>query len=162
MPRALILMLSFTVAAACSPSVDEPQGNNVTENASTGGNVVGNDVGNGMAGEPADGMGDAKTADGYHATTTVPCGIKDKLDAECWAGVMRNEGPDGTSFVEVKKPDGMKRILFFQGTNASGADSSQADGSAAYRFKWQRDDDWTVIEYGPERYRIPDALVVGG
>lgn len=122
---------------------------------------VGNDAGL-PPGEPAYGMGDAKTPDGYHATTTVPCGIEDKLDSDCWAGVKRNEGPDGTSFVEVKKPDGMKRILFFQGTKASGADSNQADGSASYRFKWHREADWTVIEYGPERYRIPDALVVGG
>lgn len=113
-------------------------------------------------GEPEYGMGDARNAQGFHATAFVPCGIEGTIDASCSAGVKRNTEPDGTSYVEVTKPDGSKRVLFFQGINASGADSAEADGSSTYRFKWRREDDWTVIEYGPERYRIPDALVVGG
>ena len=64
--------------------------------------------------------------------------------------------------VEVMKPDGRKRAIFFRGTTAYGADSAQADGSASWTFKATRRSYETVISYGPESYVIPDALVIGG
>lgn len=80
----------------------------------------------------------------------------------CPAGVKRDwNGPD-TALVEVTKPDGRTRALFFKGTTAFSADSSQADGSAAYSFKATRSGDETTVRYGPETYVIVDALVEGG
>ena len=99
----------------------------------------------------------------YHATTLVRCGFGGaEPAADCPAGVKRNWGEDGTTLVEVEKPDGFKRALFFRGTTAYGADSAQADGSAGWSFEVSRRDDQSVIKYGPETYVIVDAFVVGG
>lgn len=108
--------------------------------------------------------GDAKVpGTDYNATTTIPCGAAGKLDSDCKAGVKRKWGDDGSTLVEVTRADGRKRGLFFDAQGkAIGADGAQSDGSAGWSFKTSRDDDWTVIEFGPERYRVPDALVLGG
>lgn len=99
----------------------------------------------------------------YNATGPIPCGTGGSFDATCEAGVKRGWDDEGGHLVEVTKPDGMKRAIFFDAAGkAFGADSAQADGSAGWDFVTSRDDDWTIIEYGPERYRIPDALVLGG
>ncbi len=99
----------------------------------------------------------------YHATAQLACAINGgEIDQYCSAGVKRGWGEDGTTLVEITKPDGRKRAIFFLGTEAYGADSAQADGSAAYDFKATRQGDETLIEYGPERYIIMDAFVVGG
>lgn len=125
--------------------------------------VVANDIGNDIASPASDEGEDAKVAGtDYNAVADIPCGDDGVLASSCSAGVKRSSGSDATSFVEVTMPDGAKRVLFFQGRTPSGADSNQADGSADYRFLWHREGDWTVIKYGPERYRVPDALVVGG
>lgn len=94
----------------------------------------------------------------YHATAQVSCGD----GVRCDAGVIRNWGEDGTTLVEVTKPDGRKRALFFRGTTPYGADSAQADGSAGWDFNVDRNVDESIIVFGPESYVIPDALVVGG
>lgn len=99
----------------------------------------------------------------YNATSTIPCaadGSENRVG--CDAGVKRNWGEDGTTLVEVAKPDGRTRAIFFQGTEAYGADSAQSDGSAGWDFEARRAGDETTIIYGPESYVIPDALVVGG
>ena len=99
----------------------------------------------------------------YHATAQVPCAFDGgDTTRNCPAGAKRNWGEDGTTLVEITRPNGLKRAIFFKGTEAYGADSAQADGSAAYTFKTRRKGDETLIEYGPERYRIVDAFVVGG
>jgi heat shock protein HslJ len=99
----------------------------------------------------------------YQATAQIRCQFTDRPNvSRCEAGVKRKWGADGTSFVEVKKPDGRTRAIFFRGTTAYGADSAQSDGSAGWTFRARRRNDETVIDYGPERYVIPDALVVGG
>jgi hypothetical protein len=99
----------------------------------------------------------------YHATTEVPCGFDGaEPTVTCFAGVKRKWGEDGTTLVEVTKPDGRKRAIFFRGTTPYGADSAQADGSAGWSFEVSRVDDQSVIRYGPEIYVIFDALVVGG
>ncbi len=75
----------------------------------------------------------------------------------------REWGADGTTLVEVTKPDGAHRAIFFRDGEAFGADGTQADGSADWRFSVTRDGrDNSVIAFGPERYVIPDAFVVGG
>lgn len=99
----------------------------------------------------------------YHATAEVPCGFGGaEPTSNCPAGVKRNWGEDGTTLVEVTKPDGRKRAIFFRGTTPYGADSAEADGSAGWSFEVSRRDDQSVIKYGPETYIIVDAFVVGG
>ncbi|MFQ6537833.1 MULTISPECIES: hypothetical protein [Aphanothece] len=99
----------------------------------------------------------------YNATAPVACGFDGgEPTGTCQAGVKRRWGEDGTALVEITKPDGRKRAIFFRGTTAYGADSAQADGSAGWSFAVSRRDDQSVIRYGPESYVIIDALVVGG
>lgn len=99
----------------------------------------------------------------YNATTTIDCGFMGAAPtAKCDAGVKRNWNGPGTAVVEVTKPDGMTRAIFFNGSTAFSADSSQADGSAAYDFKATRKGDETTVRFGPETYVIIDALVEGG
>jgi len=99
----------------------------------------------------------------YHATAQVPCGFAGAdPTTNCPAGVKRNWGEDGTTLVEVTKPDGFKRAIFFRGTTPYGADSAEADGSAGWNFDVSRSNDQSVIKFGPETYIIADAFVVGG
>lgn len=112
----------------------------------------------------ASGSGDALVpGTDYHATAQVSCGF-DGADPneQCPAGVKRNWGEDGTTLVEITKPDGFKRAIFFRGTTPYGADSAEADGSAGWNFDVTRRDDQNVIRFGPETYVIVDAFVVGG
>jgi hypothetical protein len=115
-------------------------------------------------GQPAYGMGDAlDPATGYHATTVIPCSFDGSAPTgSCDAGIKRRWGDKGEHLVEVTKPDGSKRAIFFRDTTPYGADGSQADGAAAYDFKVERKDYDTLVSYGPERYLIPDMLITGG
>ena len=112
----------------------------------------------------ADGSNDALVpGTDYHATAQVPCGFEGAEPvANCPAGVKRNWGDDGTTLVEVTKPDGRTRAIFFRGTTPYGTDSAQADGSAGWTLNVSRRDDQNVIKFGPETYVIVDAFVVGG
>lgn len=99
----------------------------------------------------------------YNATTMLPCGFDGKPPSgTCEAGVKRNWGEKGNALVEVTKPDGRKRALFFTGTTPTGADSAQSDGSAGWDFKTKRDGDRVTITFGPETYVVVDALIEGG
>ena len=99
----------------------------------------------------------------FHATTILRCSMDGSAPTgQCNAGVRRRAGPAGESYVEIIRPNGLPRVIVFQGTRAFTADGSEADGSAAYTFRARRDGDDTLIEFGPERYVIPDAVIVGG
>ena len=99
----------------------------------------------------------------YHATTTLACGFDGKPPTgSCPAGVKRDWGEQGNALVEVTKPDGRKRAIFFTGANPTSADSAQSDGSAEWDFTTRRDGDRVTITYGPETYVIVDALIEGG
>lgn len=99
----------------------------------------------------------------YNATTELPCGFDGKAPTgSCPAGVKRNWGEQGNALVEVTRPDGRKRALFFTGTTPTGADSAQSDGSAGWDFKTKRDGDRVTITFGPETYVVVDALIEGG
>ena len=99
----------------------------------------------------------------YNATALIDCSFDGVEVADgCTAGVVRNWGEDGTHLVEVTKPDGFKRALFFDGTTPTGADSAEADGSAGWDFEVGRDGDTSTIRFGPERYVVVDALLTGG
>lgn len=108
------------------------------------------------------GSGASNPGSGYQASREVQCSVNGRAPRQrCWAGVIRRWQPDGTTLVEVTKPDGRKRALYFRGIDAYGADSAQSDGSAAWRLRSVRRGDATHIEYGPERYVIPHAFVAG-
>jgi hypothetical protein len=115
-------------------------------------------------GQPAYGKGDAlDPATGYHATTTIPCSFDGNAPTgRCNAGIKRKWGEDGTHLVEIVKPDGRKRAIFFRDTTPFGADGSQADGAAGYDLKAERRAYETLVIYGPERYLVPDMLITGG
>ncbi|MCJ8190699.1 hypothetical protein [Sphingomicrobium aestuariivivum] len=102
---------------------------------------------------------------GYNATAQVACGFESAPPTgNCPAGIKRRWGDDGTHLLEVEKPDGRKRAIFFRDTTPYGADSAQADGSAGWDFDVTRNDARAenTIRYGPETYIVPDALIVGG
>jgi hypothetical protein len=116
------------------------------------------------SGGESEGTGDALVAGtSFNATADIRCSMDGSAPtAMCSAGVRRGAGSDGATFVEITRPNGLPRVIFFQGTRAMSADSAQADGSAAYAFSAARSGDETTISFGPERYIIPDALVEGG
>ena len=99
----------------------------------------------------------------YNATSEIACGFSGSgPDRTCPAGVKRQWGEDGTTLVEVAKPDGFKRAIFFRSSTPYGADSAEADGSAGWDFKSSREGDRVTVKFGPETYVIVDALVEGG
>lgn len=107
-----------------------------------------------------DGTGDAKVAGTtFNATAQIPCrGVGSRVTT-CQAGVIRN--PEQIA-VEVSLPSGRTRRLLFDGKGKFVTiASSQADGTAAWKVSNRRDGDTTVIETGPETYRVPDAFVIG-
>lgn len=116
------------------------------------------------AGQPvADPAALPQAGSGYTATSILRCSFDgSEPTGTCNAGVKRNWEGQGKHLVEVIKPGGAKRAIFFKGTTPYGADSSQADGSAAWTLKHERRGDDTLITYGTERYVIPDALMLGG
>lgn len=126
-------------------------------------------AGAGMAqgAETGDGPGSATDAmvagTNFNATTILRCSMTGGAATEqCNAGVRRRAGPDGESYVEITRPNGLPRVIVFQGTRAFSADGAEADGSSAYTFRARREGDDTLIEFGPERYVIPDAVITGG
>lgn len=99
----------------------------------------------------------------YSAITILSCGFDGAPPTQqCNAGIKRNWGEPGEHLIEVSKPDGRKRAIFFRGTEPYGADSAQSDGSAAWELKWTRKDDQTTVTFGPETYVIVDAMITGG
>jgi len=94
----------------------------------------------------------------FHATGPLPCAMGGAaMTTTCTFGVRR-EG-QGNGRVQVTKPDGSQRTVFFQKGRASGYDASQADKA---EFKATRQGDSTVVTIGSERYEIPDAVINGG
>ncbi len=95
----------------------------------------------------------------FDATGSVPCAeAMGQPLRDCDFGVARAGG--GYSTVVVKKPYGGSRAIFFRMGKAIGADTSEADGYP--EFSVIRENDLNRIQVGPERYEIPDAVVLGG
>jgi hypothetical protein len=102
---------------------------------------------------------DAKTpGTNFHATGEVRCAMGDGQPTVWCAFGVKRRGP-GNGMVEVTKPDGSKRVIFFEKGNAIGYDAIQADRPA---FKTSRQGDLTIVHIGNERYEIPDAVINGG
>lgn len=89
----------------------------------------------------------------FDATGKVPCG-----DQWCDFGVARAGG--GFATVVITRADGQKRALFFRMGVATGADTAEAEGYRKFNVK--RVEDNHLIRVGPERYKIPDAVIFGG
>ncbi len=100
----------------------------------------------------------------YNATTILDCGFDGQPPTQsCNAGIKRNWGETPSEhLVEVTKPDGRTRAIFFHNTEPYGADSAQADGSAGWDFETSRDGDRVTVKYGPETYVLVDAMITGG
>lgn len=107
---------------------------------------------------------DAKVAGtDYHATTTLGCSMTGGVPTgDCKAGVKRNPSGDRVNIVEITRPNGMKRTIYFRDGKPQHVDSAQSDGSAAYKFSFTQKDDEFLVSFGPERYRIVEAFVYGG
>lgn len=61
--------------------------------------------------------------------------------------------------VTVTKPDGRKRVIYFENGRATGYDQSQADRGV---FSASKESDLNIVHIGDERYEIPDAVIFGG
>lgn len=95
----------------------------------------------------------------FDATGQIPCAqYAGQPTAQCSFGVSRAGGGDAT--VVVTKPGGAKRALFFRNGIPIGADTSEADGY--HELSATKERDLHLIRVGPERYEIPDAVVLGG
>jgi len=97
----------------------------------------------------------------YHATAKVDCSIDGKaVDGGCAAGVVRGWGADGSSLVDITRPDGLKRAIFVGPDGEPfGVDSTEADGTAGIDFTVTRNGDMVIVELGAERYSWPDTFV---
>ena len=94
----------------------------------------------------------------FHATGSVPCKLgKGQPTTNCDMGVQR-EG-NGRGMVTVTKPDGRKRVIYFENGRATGYDQSQADRGV---FSASKESDLNIVHIGDERYEIPDAVIFGG
>jgi hypothetical protein len=102
---------------------------------------------------------DAKVGDtGFHATGNVPCAMGGGAPTgSCPYGVTRQG--QGSGMVTVTRPDGRKRVIFFEKGRATRYDQSQADKGT---FKLTRQSDLSIVHIGDERYEIPDAVISGG
>lgn len=95
----------------------------------------------------------------FDATGQIPCArYRGQPMAQCDFGVARAGG--GYATVIVTLPDGLKRAIFFRNGIPIGADTTEADGY--HEFRAAKESDLNLIHVGPERYEIPDAVVLGG
>jgi hypothetical protein len=95
----------------------------------------------------------------FDARGQIPCAQnRGQPMGQCPFTVTRAGG--GTAVVNVTRPDGRKRAIFFEKGRPTGADLSQADGNMDFRATRQAD--LNYIQAGDERYEIPDAAVTGG
>jgi hypothetical protein len=113
-------------------------------------------------GSPALGPDDSALRAGqgdFDATGQIPCAQSaGQPMTQCDFGVARAGG--GYATVVVTRPEGSKRAIFFRMGHPLGADTSEADGY--HDFRAHKESDLHRIEVGPERYEIPDAVILGG
>lgn len=95
----------------------------------------------------------------FDAIGHVPCAqVAGQPMQRCEFGAARDG--DGSATVVVIRPDGAERALFFEAGQFLSADTAQADGYP--EMSARREGDLSLIEIGPERYEIPDAVLFGG
>ncbi len=95
----------------------------------------------------------------FDASGNLPCAqALGQPTVPCRFAVARAGG--GYATVVVDRPDGGKRAIFFRLGIPIGADTSEADGY--HDFRSTQEGDLHLIRVGPERYEIPDAVILGG
>ena len=95
----------------------------------------------------------------FDATGPLPCAFAPSQPmGPCEFGVARAGG--GYATVIVEKPDGRTRAIFFRMGRPIGADVAQSEGR--HDFRATKQGDLHRIQVGPERYEIPDAVILGG
>lgn len=95
----------------------------------------------------------------FDATGLTSCRMAaDATPQDCLFGVAR--GDNGTATVVVRRPDDMRRALFFREGRFASTDSSQAAGG--FDTSATRDGDLTTVRIDDETYAIPDAALFGG
>jgi hypothetical protein len=95
----------------------------------------------------------------FDATGKVPCAQYEGQPMQsCDYKVARAGG--GYAAVEITKPDGTPRVIYFRMGIPIGASTSEADPGGT--FNVQKEADLHFIRLGTERYEIPDAVVLGG
>lgn len=112
---------------------------------------------------PSSAEADAKVSGtDYNATAEIKCsGYRKHPAGSCPAGVKRNtEG--GLTVVDITWPAGDSRALYFDAAGKLvGANTNQADGSAAFQPKASRQGDTITVTIGPERYEFAEVFVTG-
>jgi hypothetical protein len=93
---------------------------------------------------------------GYHANGNMPCAMGGQLAASCPFGVKRGGG--GDAMLGITRPDGARRVIFFERGQAFGYDPGEADTGP---FRATRRSDLTMLQIGRECYEIPDAVING-
>lgn len=97
-------------------------------------------------------------ATNFNATTDVPCSrAAGQPNRSCKAGVVRRG--NGSADVTVFWPDGVNRVLFFKEGQFAGSDTSSADGDP--HTSSTTENGLYLIRVGPQRFEIPDVLVLG-
>ncbi len=112
-----------------------------------------------VAGVPAQQGGDALVAGTpYNATGMVRCVIGAVQNAsQCSFGVIRFGG--GTAEVVLTRPDGGALSIHFVDGQAVAYDRNQPGQGG---FSSTRVQDLTIVNIGPDRYELVDAIVFGG
>jgi hypothetical protein len=93
----------------------------------------------------------------YHARGEIPCTVGSGASSRCAFGVHREGG--GSGWVQVTRPNGAMRTIFFEQGKAIRFDESEADRAP---FSARREGDDTIVRIGDETYVIPDAVIFGG
>lgn len=95
----------------------------------------------------------------FDASGPLPCAqSEDEAMGQCDFQVARAGG--GYATVVISLPDGRSRMVFYRMGVPIGVSSSEADPVG--EFAASREGDDYIVRIGSERYRIPDAVVLGG
>lgn len=107
--------------------------------------------------KPNEPSGDALVAGtDFQATGNIDC-TTPQGSSQCPFGVHR-EGA-GSGWVQITRPNGAKRAIFFEHGKPVRFDASEADNAA---FSVARKGDNSVVRIRNETYVIPDAVISGG
>ncbi len=95
----------------------------------------------------------------FNATGMVECYPSDGAETQfCDFGVVR-EG-NGSGFVLVTLPNGMRRAIFYDGGVPVRFDKAESDGDLAFEVKPYADG--YIVYIGPVSLSIPNAVIYGG
>jgi hypothetical protein len=95
----------------------------------------------------------------FNATGNIPCARHvGQPMAACRFGVVRKGQGNGT--LTVFWPNGGTQVIFFEHGSPASFDRSQSDGNV--RMKVDRKADILTVTIGPQRFEIPDAVMMGG